>query len=167
MNLAVVGAFQARWTAAIHSEWMRNVLKDRPDLSPAQIERTKVLMDTYAEGSLIEGYEHRIDTLTLPDPDDRHVLAAAIEAEAPIIVTVNLKDFPADVLAHYGIIRQRPDEFLCALYDNDAMVVCEAVRNQRSRLKNPPKTVEEHFATLIQNGLTGFVVCLEPHAVHI
>jgi predicted nucleic acid-binding protein len=167
MHLAIVGAFQARWTADIHEEWTRNILANRPDLSRERLERTRAMMDANAEGSLVEGYEHLILGLTLPDPDDRHVLAAAIESEAEIIVTLNLRDFPTSVLTVYEITAQKPDDFLCTLLEQNPVEVCEAVRNQRNLLKNPPKTVEEHLATLKQNGLSHFVGALSVHLAEI
>jgi hypothetical protein len=58
------------------------VLRDRPDLSRGQLERTRDLMDSRIDDARVSGYEHLIDTITLPDPNDRHVLAAAIHGEA-------------------------------------------------------------------------------------
>jgi hypothetical protein len=52
---------------------------------------------------LVKGYEDLIESLSLPDPDDRHVLASGIRANAEVIITFNLKDFPAGVLASYNI----------------------------------------------------------------
>src|SRR4051794_5934239 len=98
MHLALLDLFKARWTAAIHDEWVRNVLADRPDLTPAQLNRTRALMDANVRGALVEGHEPLIETLALPDPDDRHVLAAAVHAGADGIVTFNLADFPDDAL---------------------------------------------------------------------
>lgn len=99
MRLASALVYQPRWTEDIHQEWMRNVLKDRPQLTRAQLERTRRLMDGISDESLVTGYEDRISKLTLPDPDDRHVLAAALTAEAAVIVTFNLSDFPKSALA--------------------------------------------------------------------
>jgi len=93
MWLAAVNAFEPRWTDAIHNEWMRHVLKDRPDLTIAQLERTRDLMNLVDPKCLVTGYEERIAGLILPDQDDRHILAAAIEAGASVIVTFNLRDF--------------------------------------------------------------------------
>ena len=78
MQLALTDLYRARWTEKIHEEWMRNVLKNRPDLSKEQLERTKSLMNRSVRDCLIEGYEFIIPSLDLPDPDDRHILAAAI-----------------------------------------------------------------------------------------
>ena len=78
VRLARTGIFRARWTVAIHDEWIRSLLEDRPDLSPAQLERTRQLMNSAVRDCLVIGHEDKIEKLTLPDPDDRHVLAAAI-----------------------------------------------------------------------------------------
>lgn len=94
MHLAVTNLYQAKWTDAIHDEWTRNVLKDRPDLRPEQLQRTRELMNAHVLDCLVTGYESLINGLSLPDQDDRHVLAAAIHAGADLIVTFNLKDFP-------------------------------------------------------------------------
>ena len=95
MWLAVHEIIRPIWTDEIHDEWMRNVLNDRPDLTLEKLERTRRLMDAHAGDCLVSGYEKHISTLSLPDPNDRHVLAAAIEADADAIVTWNLKDFPS------------------------------------------------------------------------
>lgn len=163
MHLAVQGVFQARWTADIHDEWIRNVLANRPDLSRERLERTRALMDENAEGALVTDYEHRIPGLPLPDPNDRHVLAAAVESEAEIIVTWNLRDFPAAVLDLYEVTTQTPDTFLCALYEQNAGATVKAAANQRAQLRNPPRTVTEFLGTLSANQLNRFVTRLEPH----
>jgi predicted nucleic acid-binding protein len=106
------GLFQARWSRAVHEEWIRALLRKRPDLSREKLDRTRMLMDKHATDALVTGYEELIEGLNLPDPDDRHVLAAAIRGRANVIVTSNLKDFPEDALEPYGIEAQHPDEFV-------------------------------------------------------
>ena len=81
--------------------------------------------------------------MTLPDVNDRHVLAAAIVAGADVIVTYNLKDFPATIFEQYGIEAQHPDEFITHMIDLAPPVVCEAAKRQRMSLKNPPQSVED------------------------
>jgi predicted nucleic acid-binding protein len=112
MWLALSGAFRARWSARIHDEWKRNVLKNRPDLSPQQLDRTISFMNAAIPAASVTEYESLIDGLTLPDPNDRHVLAAAIRSGASVIVTFNQADFPIDALAPLGIEAQHPDEFV-------------------------------------------------------
>ena len=101
IRLAQAGLVRARWTEAIHDEWVRNILKDNPALSPDRLARTRALMNEAVRDCLVTGYEDLIESLSLPDPDDRHVLAAAIRADAEVIVTFNLKDFPEGTLASY------------------------------------------------------------------
>jgi hypothetical protein len=82
MYLALTDLFSARWTHEIHEEWMRAVEKDYPDITRAQLERVRKLMDSHVCDCLVTGYESLIPSLTLPDLDDRHVLAAAIHCGA-------------------------------------------------------------------------------------
>ena len=90
LQLAVSDLFKARWSADIHREWMEALLRDQPQRDRAALERTRDLMDLHSRDAVVTGYEALIPTLTLPDPDDRHVLAAAIVGGCDVIVTRNL-----------------------------------------------------------------------------
>ncbi len=138
MHLALVGLFRAKWSAAVHEEWMSSLLEKRPDLDRAKLERTRALMDKPAEDALVTGYEDLIPGLQLPDADDRHVLAAALRGRADVIVTMNLRDFPAEVIAPFGIEVQHPDEFILHLLDLAPGVVVATAEDHRQGLKNPP-----------------------------
>jgi predicted nucleic acid-binding protein len=165
MRLAHAGLVRARWTEAIHDEWMRSVLADNPSLSTDRLARTRSLMNEAVRDSLVTNYEHLIETVFLPDPDDRHVFAAAIHAGAEVIVTFNLKDFPASALAAHNIEAQHPDEFLLALFDAVPGPICAAVKRQRENLRNPrnpPKSSEELLATFEGQGLVQTVARLRP-----
>ncbi len=164
VRLALTDLFRARWTEAIHAEWMGAVREDRPDLAPAQLERTRRLMDEAVPDGLVTGYEGLIEQLKLPDPKDRHVLAAAIRCQAGVIVTSNLKDFPPEVLGTYGIEAQHPDTFVQHLIDLAPAAVCAAVRAQRLELSKPAVTVRELLDRLLSLGLTGTVAALDPMA---
>ncbi len=87
MHLALIGVFRAKWSADVHEEWIGNLLMNRSDLARAKLERTRQLMDKAAPDAPVRGYEHLIPGLVLPDPNDRHVLAAAIRAGTSVIVT--------------------------------------------------------------------------------
>jgi hypothetical protein len=121
--LALSGLYWPRWTAMIHEEWMRSLLKNRPELARDRLERTRDLMNKAVPDCLVEGYDGLIAGLSLPDPDDRHGLAAAIHGGAEAIVTFNLTDFPAGTLAAHGIQAQHPDEFIAHILDVDAVAV--------------------------------------------
>lgn len=153
MRVAMTDLFRARWTDRIHDEWINAVLEERKDLTREQLERTRVLMNTNIRDCLVTGYEPLIEGLTLPDADDRHVVAAAIRTRADVIVTFNLKDFPNGYLAGLGIEAQHPDEFISHLIDLAPGAVCAAAKRQREALKNPPKSVEEFLDALARQGL--------------
>jgi hypothetical protein len=164
MQLAESELFHPKWTDEIHDEWIRNLLANRPDLWLRQLERTRDLMNAHVPDCLVTGYEELIPVLTLPDPKDRHVLAAAIKPLSKVIVTFNLKHFPEEVLTTYGIEAQHPDEFVNNLLRLDALAVFAAVKRQRQSLKNPPKTVEEYLITLERQGLAKTVAELRHFA---
>lgn len=153
MQLAMADLFKARWSNRIHEEWMRNVLEDRPDLSREQLERTRNLMNAHVLDSLVEGYESLEALIHLPDPDDRHVLAAAVKGRVDVIVTFNLKDFPKGSLQPWCLEAQHPDAFLANLIELADEEVTQAARECRLRLKNPPKSVDEYLDILARQGL--------------
>jgi predicted nucleic acid-binding protein len=153
MRLALTGLFQAKWSADVHEEWIRNVLHDRPDLSREKLERTRFLMDLHATDALVTGYESLIPGLELPDPEDRHVLAAAIRGRADVIVTVNLRDFPRKIIGAFGIEAQHPDEFVIHLLHLAPGLVVVAAQEHRESLKNPAKTIQQYLKTLETQGL--------------
>ena len=163
MWLAVVLAYEPRWTEEIHAEWMRNVLKNRPDVTPAQLARTRRLMDQVNPKCLVSGYEALVPTLTLPDEDDRHVLAAALHAGADVIVTFNLRHFPKKTLAPLGVRPLAPDAFLETLFAQNQARFLRGLRQHRASLHIPPKTVEEYLSALSAQGLTKIAARLEAH----
>ena len=164
IRLSQAGLVRAKWTDTIHEEWIRNVLKDNPRLSAERLARTRTLMNEAVRDCLVTGYEELIPSLDLPDPDDRHVLAAAIRCSAHVIVTYNLSDFPAETLARFDIEAQHPDDFLSSLLDVSPGAVCGAVKRQRESLRNPPKTAKELLITLESQGLTETVARLRQFA---
>ena len=103
LEIATADLYFARWSNAVHDEWTNALLRDRPDLTAEQLQRTRTLMNRSVRDALVEGFEPLIEGLSLPDPNDRHVLAAAINGHADVIVTANLKDFPAAELQKWSI----------------------------------------------------------------
>jgi predicted nucleic acid-binding protein len=162
MRLALHQLIHARWTDAIHDEWIEAVLRDRQDLTRERLQRTRELMDFHSEGSLVTGYEHRIQDLELPDKDDRHVLAAAIETEADSILTWNLKDSPVALLASHGIHATTPDELLSRLSKDHPEEMITVLREARLCLRQPPVSAAEYLATLSNQGLIRTCAILQP-----
>lgn len=162
MRLACTGAFRARWSDQIHDEWIRGLLGRRSGLTRAQLDRTAALMNDAVDDCLVTDFESLIDGIRgLPDANDRHVVAAAIRCGASVIVTFNLKDFPAEALDTWGLEAQHPDEFIENLFDLHQAQVLGAVQRMRGALKNPPLTVEELFGVFLKAELAQTVKCLE------
>lgn len=167
MHLALTGAYRARWSRQIHDEWTRNVRKNRPDLTQAQLDRTVQSMNCAVPDCLVYDYEPLIHGLDLPDEDDRHVLAAAIKCGASVIVTYNLKDFPTEILKRFEIEALHPDVFLSDIWGLDQAAVLEAVQKQRASLKNPEYTPRELLDTLLKQRLPEIVKHLSSYELLI
>ena len=166
-ELSDTGVFHGKWTDEIHREWMQALLKNNPRMTPEKLERIRDKINRSSRDCLITGYERLVPDLNLPDPGDRHVLAAAIVGRCDIIVTKNLRDFPDEALARYQIEAQRPDTFLMnRLEQNDQNIgiLCEVVREIRNRLRNPPYSVERYLSDLRREGFAGTASALEKHA---
>ncbi len=153
IRLGMSGIVRARWTDAIIDEVFRNILADRPDLDETRLARSRSLMNAAIRDVIVQGYEPLIPALALPDPDDRHVLAAAIRCGAQGIVTRNLRDFPSPLLEPWGIEVLHPDEFVVAQIHLAPGVVLQKLNEQASSLKNPPMRLEDLLVVLENNGL--------------
>jgi predicted nucleic acid-binding protein len=161
MQLALTDLFRAKWTNQIHDEWIRNVLANRQDIPAEKLNRTRDLMNANVRDCLIENYEFLVESIKLPDPDDRHLVAAAIKSNASYIITYNLKDFPNDALEQYEIYAQHPDEFIYNQIELNVAKVCSAVAAQRASLKNPKMTQDELLDVFLKAGLSTTVACLK------
>ena len=163
LRLGIAHLVMPFWSEEIHNEWMRNLLQKRPNLEAEKLERTRRKMDFHFPSALVHEYEFLIPTLQLPDSNDRHVLAVAIQAKAEYIVTFNLKDFPKSALLPHNVEAISPDDFVLCVIDYDTSTVITAVRKHRLSLKRPPKTVHEYLATLEKQGLPKTVAFLREH----
>lgn len=147
MYLATVGACDLRWTDQIHEEWLRNLVSKSAQ-DRAKLERTRHLMEAALPEARVTDYEALIPSLSLPDPDDRHVLAAAIRSGAGEILTFNLRDFPPAATQPHGLSAIHPDEWLCRLLDEQPDIMRLTVEKMLSSLKNPPMNPEGLRAAL-------------------
>lgn len=136
--LAGTGLFRARRSEAVHDEWTRNLLTNRPDLRPEDLARTCRLMNGAVLDAVVAGYEPLIPALDLPDPDDRHVLAAAIHGRASCIVTFDLGSFPPDRLAPFGLHAVHPDDFLLDVEGLDPVVLAGVIADDLPQYRAPP-----------------------------
>lgn len=153
LELAEARLYRAAWSADIHAEWQRSVRAKRPGTDPALLERRRAAMDAALPDACVRGYAPLIAHLTLPDSDDRHVLAAAIRAKAQVIVTFNESDFPAATLAGFDLVAQHPDLFLRHLVDLNPAVVRARVEQMLQSWRQPPNTPEAYIGALERTGL--------------
>lgn len=160
IRVAQARLVRARWTDRILDETFRNLVANRPDLDPRALARTRTLMNEAIPDVLVTGYEPLIGILDLPDPDDRHVLAAAIKVGAQMIVTDNLRDFPADRLASWDIEARSADHFLHAMVDLAPKQVFGIVQRMADARTRPPMDVDQLLAALDRTGLVETVAAL-------
>lgn len=160
IRIAQVRLVRARWTEQILDETFRTLVERRPDLDPERLARTRGLMNQAIPDVVVAGYEPLIEVLELPDPDDRHVLAAAIKVGAQMIVTTNLKDFPADRLAPWNVEARHPDQFLHAMVDLDPKRVFGIVQQMADARSRRPMDVDEVLSALSRAGLVETVAAL-------
>ncbi len=159
LRLAIAGHYQALWTERILDECFDSLLADRPDLSSDHLHRTRRLMSVAVPDAIVEDYHHLIERLDLPDPDDRHVLAATMAASADAVVTSNITDFPA-IAVPAAITVLSPDDFLLRLIHADLDAVATVIDQQAAALRNPPMTTPQLLDGLSIVGLHESVAAL-------
>jgi hypothetical protein len=149
---------RAKWTGRIHREWMRAVRRQRPDVLLGDLMRVRRLMDQHVRGCRVRYYERWERRLSLPDPNDRHVLAAAVACVADVIVTFNLTDFPEEILRPFAMAAVSPDTFLVQLLDTSFVV--SAAAEHRASLRRPAMSAAEYLDALRRNSLPGTAAAL-------
>lgn len=161
LRLGLTGLYQPKWTATIQDEWKRNLRTNRPDIAEDQLARTQTLMNKALPDVMVSGFELLISGITLPDSNDCHVVAAAIRCKAEVIVTMNLKDFPRNLMAEFEIEALHPDEFIMDLFDLNQALVLKAVNAQRASFRQPAMGVTVYLDSLLRQGLPMTVSALD------
>lgn len=161
LRLGLTGLYEPKWTATIQDEWKRNLRTNRPDIAEDQLARTQTLMNKALPDAMVSGFEPLISGITLPDSNDCHVVAAAIRCKAEVIVTMNLKDFPRNLMAEFEIEALHPDEFIMDLFDLNQALVLKAVNAQRASFRQPAMGVTVYLDSLLRQGLPMTVSALD------
>ena len=153
LRIAQSGIVRARWTERILDECFDNLAKNRPDIPPASLQRTRALMCEAVPDCLIAAHDLVSIAAQLPDPGDHHVLAAAVTSGAQAIVTFNLSDFPASALEALGIEAKHPDDFVLDSIGRRPAGVLAIIEQQAAALKNPPMSSARLLEILRERGL--------------
>jgi len=159
IQFGVERLIDVRWTDAIHAEWIDNLVADGR-ATRERLMQTLDIMRRALPGAEVRGYEHRIAGLVLPDTGDRHILAAAIEANASVLLTFNLADFPPDALVGHRVVPRHPDDFLCELHASDPEAVVAGVEAARQNLQITSPEMGAYIDALEQQRLVAFAARL-------
>jgi hypothetical protein len=147
-----------RWTARIHEEWIGHLVASG-GVTHERLLRTRDLMDQVLPEAEVQGWGKRVAGLALPDPDDRHVLAAALASGAGTILTMNLRDFPITALAPHGVTASHPDPFLCKLYDRDPEAMRASAEAAHANLSRSLPDFSAYLDALERQGLSRLAAC--------
>lgn len=161
LHLAQQKLYKPRWSDRINDEWIRNVLKNRPDLSEHSFHRLRLLMDEAFPNANVKDYDQFMGGLSLPDQGDNHVLAAAIKAKADFIVTFNIKDFPSKELIKHALKSIHPDDFLTSLIKESPVKATQAFLNQVEHLNKPSIPATKLLDTFRKNNIQNSANLLE------
>jgi predicted nucleic acid-binding protein len=127
--------YSPKWSDHIFDEWKDIMI--RKGVTEAEADKRINKAQLAFPDALVENYESLIDGLELPDPKDRHVLAAAIKINANVIVTNNLKDFPEEYLATFGLKAKSVDDFITDIIDLNQELAMQAFKELVLNRTNP------------------------------
>lgn len=143
--------YTPKWSENIFAEWKTVML--RKGISEKEAEKRIHRADLAFPDALVQNYNGLVAQLELPDEDDRHVVAAAIKANAKVIVTNNLRDFPEEYLDSFGLKAKSADDFLTDIIDLNSDIALKAFREMVLNRKNPKMDVYEVLDSLRKVGL--------------
>lgn len=156
LRLAEAGLYRPLWSARILEELSSALSVVHPDLASGGAQRRIAQMSSTFMDAQVDGWEPLTAQLRLPDPDDNHVLAAAIAGRADLIVTENLRDFPEGILARHGLEAQSLDEFLLNQLDLSRDITLQALTAQAGAARRPPLTLDQLLSHLASAGAHQF-----------
>jgi len=156
LRLATAGLIEPYWSETVLEEVDRALQRVHPQMSPDKRQTRLEAMTGAFEYATTTVDDETVSGLRLPDPDDRHVLAGAKLSGATIIVTNNMKDFPASALTVHGIEAMTPDHLLLGLLDSDPERVLDVIRVTAAATRNPPLSVERVLDSLARAEASGF-----------
>ncbi|HVU60207.1 MAG TPA: PIN domain-containing protein [Mycobacteriales bacterium] len=157
LRMAEAGFFRPLWSDRILDEVRYAVMRIHTDIPEERIQRRLDAMNSAFDDASVSGWQAVTAGLDLPDPDDRHVLAAAIAGGGQAIVTFNLKHFPDHALMPSGVEARHPDEFLLDQLDLRPSVALEVMQQQAADMAHPPSDLAGLLSRLERCGVSGFV----------
>jgi len=143
--------FTPKWSKHIFDEW--DIVMEQKGVGEVERQRRMGLAQAAFPDALVSNYESLIEGLQLNDLKDRHVLAAAIKANADVIVTNNIKDFPKHYLASFGVSVQTADDFLTDIIDLNHDLALNAFKELVMNRTNPDLDEYQVLDALRRNGL--------------
>lgn len=172
LSLAEADFFRLRWSATILDEAqkaIRRILEGKGIAdAEARAQRARRAMERAFGEADVGDYQVMLRACeALPDPGGFHVLAAALKTQAAIIVTDNLKDFPASVLGPLNLEARSADELIADTIALDPGRAVAAVRRMRERFKLPEKSADMLLLDMEAEGLVETVDVLRPHVASI
>jgi len=153
LRLADRGAFRPLWSADVLDELRRNLLKNGEQAE--LVDKRVGTMTSYFPDAMVSGYDELIAGMTC-DPKDRHVLAAAVRANAEVLVTFNTKDFPPDSITRFDVEVVHPDDFLLDQLDLFPGLVVAVLKELVAVYENPPVTMDQLLQSLARAGVPKF-----------
>lgn len=156
LRLAEADLYRPLWSERILDEMVDAIESVRPNLAPGSARGRAEVMRRYFEDAEVADWQHLVEGITLPDPDDRHVVAAALSGRADLIVTAKVRDFPSDLLGSMGLEVQHPDEFLLNQLDLEPDLTIAALRRQAAATNRPVITTAALLSHLARCGVAEF-----------
>jgi len=153
LRIAEKGLYRPLWSDRILAEAREAIEHVHPGADAGK--RFADMKDAFSD-ALVTGWEGIQPGISLPDPDDRHVVAAAVTGGAQAIVTANLTDFPAAALGPLGLQAIHPDDFLLDQLDLSPPTIVQVIREQAQHTRRPPLTPADLATTLGRAGAPQF-----------
>jgi len=147
---------QPYWPSTVVEEAVLAIAEMRPGLGEDRIRRRFTAMNSAFPGASVTAGTSTLDDYYFPDPDDKHVAAAAMAAGAQTVVTANTKDFPKPLIHRLGLSVMTPDDLLLALLEDDTEAMTSVVVEITEALNNPARTKDDILVSLRLAGAPRF-----------